>query len=90
MTTTTKTDDAELSYLISAVNLKRQMIENLQAVATARKARGADDFEILMSIDGELAILAGYQRAVDNRKRELGLGKGQHTNAAQYHEERRK
>jgi hypothetical protein len=63
--------DAELQHLQRVVELKKQLITELQAVADARRARGVTDCGPLESADYEAIVLAGYQRALDNRKREL-------------------
>jgi hypothetical protein len=65
--------DDELRSLLVLVEAKTLAIESLHTAARARKRRGEDTFGIEESIDLELATLAGYKRAADNRRKELGL-----------------
>lgn len=65
------TDDQEATALQAAVKHKANLILSLAAAAAARKARGADTFGIEQSLEMEDATRAGYQRALDNRLREL-------------------
>jgi hypothetical protein len=69
-----RTTDAEESALALAVEHKTKAIEALALAAQARKARGADTTGIEESLQHEDLTRAGYQRALDNRRRELRIG----------------
>lgn len=63
--------DTEERSLAHACECKDDAIGALALAAEARKARGADTTGIEESLDYERLTRAGYQRALDNRRREL-------------------
>lgn len=64
-------EDDEERALVLATQLKTDIIDALVAAAKARKARGGDATEIADALDHEDLTRAGYQRALDKRRREL-------------------
>ncbi len=68
--------DAEARALAHAVACKHDAVSALALAAEARKARGADTTGIEESLEFERLTMAGYQRALDNRKRELSQAGG--------------
>lgn len=70
-TTRNEKPDRELRALTALVDAKQLAISALLEARDARKARNADVTGLEESIDYEQLVLAGYVRALDNRKREV-------------------
>lgn len=69
-------EDREERELALAVECKKKAIAALASAADARKVRGADTYGIEQALDLEQSTMAGYQLALDHRRRELRPGKG--------------
>lgn len=71
-------EDSEERYLAHAISLKKELISTLHLVAEAKKARNDEEqlLGVTESISYEELVLAGYQRALDNRRRQLKLARG--------------
>lgn len=67
------TMDPEVSALMMAVEHKARAISALAKAAEARKARGAETLGIEESLNLEDITRSGYQRALENRQRELSI-----------------
>jgi len=66
-------EDPEERQLARAVFHKQAAIEALAAASEVRRLNGRSTIGILESLDLEDMMRAGYQRALDNRRRELSL-----------------
>lgn len=63
--------DAEERALELAVRMKLETIAALNMAAEARRARGGDTTDIDEGIAYEELVIAGYNRALNNRRRAL-------------------
>jgi len=66
-------EDPEERELTLAVHFKTESIRALARAAHVRKLNGRSNFGIIESLDLEDTMRAGYQRALENRKRELSF-----------------
>ena len=71
--TASEPTDAEEFALEVALSAKALTIQSLVEAATARKARGDDTTELEAGIDHENEVRAGYQRALEKRRKEIRL-----------------
>lgn len=73
MPDTSNIEDPEERELVLAVYFKTESIRALARAAGVRKMNGRATFGIVESLDLEDTMRAGYQRALDHRRRELSF-----------------